>query len=374
MLSKPQTRSASVNIPTMTRDAMTLRIPPPPSSDKGENNADRFLSVQFTILKTKLPLAEKVVYALIASWQDRTCFYSHDYFAEALSCSKRKAQDVVTSLAKKGLIEVIPRVGDTNVYKALPWQDLLSVTADTLAESATPPSRICHSPTQDLLPPLAESATYKNNYKINDKIIDENTVADAPSPTFEFPLSLEEPQDSDPLQESDSLEKPIEVSEAPPIPAAPPKKAKSSAGRKVTFPSPDYWASVKPDLLSWMRDHGAEGSDEVLLPWIDERLEKLEGAALSKDMKYAAWDRTFMTWYRHLIPDKYKRGFDWFVRNAVDQTKFVEVWKKKKELEAFGYSDEGIEGYRKTLLNFDEDSPWGGNKIKHFRKTVQKGA
>jgi hypothetical protein len=123
-----------------------------------------------------------------------------------------------------------------------------------------------------------------------------------------------------------------------------------------------------------MRDHGAEGSDEVLLPWIDERLEKLEGAALSKNLKFAAWDRTFMTWYRHLIPDKYKRGFDWFVRNAVDQARFLEVWKKKKDLEAFGYSDEAIEGYRKTLLNFDEDSPWGGSKIKHFRKTVQKGA
>jgi hypothetical protein len=123
-----------------------------------------------------------------------------------------------------------------------------------------------------------------------------------------------------------------------------------------------------------MRQHGAEGSDEVLLPWIDERLEKLEGAALSKDLKFAAWDRTFMTWYRHLIPDKYKRGFDWFVRNAVDQGRFLEVWKKKKDLEAFGYSDEAIEGYRKTLLNFDEDSPWGGSKIKHFRKTVQKGA
>lgn len=166
---------------------MTLRIPPPPSSDKGENNADRFLSVHFTILKTKLPLAEKVVYALIASWQDRTCFYSHDYFAEALSCSKRKAQDVVTSLAKKGLIEVIPRVGDTNVYKALPWQDLLPVTTDTLAESATPPSRICHPPTQDLLPPLAESATYKNIYKINNKIIDKSAVADAPSPSLSEP-------------------------------------------------------------------------------------------------------------------------------------------------------------------------------------------
>lgn len=166
---------------------MTLRIPPPPSSDKGENTADRFLSVQFRILKTNLTLEEKVAYALILSWQDRTCFYSNANFAELLSCSKRKAQDVLGSLAKKGLVEVIPREGTSNIYRAIPWQGVLPLTDSTLAESATPPSRICYPPTQTVLPPLAESATNKNNYKINDKIIDKSAVADAPSPSLSEP-------------------------------------------------------------------------------------------------------------------------------------------------------------------------------------------
>jgi hypothetical protein len=205
--------------------------------------------------------------------------------------------------------------------------------------------------------------------------LEDQVVADAPLPT--------EPLLKDSLIDLDSVKEPLETLAEPetfgvtqpPRDSAPPlPKKKKTPSRNTSFPSPEYWASVKPNLLSWMRDHGAEGTDKELSGWIDERLEKLEGAALSKNLKFAAWDRTFMTWYRHLIPDKYKRGFDWFVRNAVDQPRFLEVWKKKKDLEAFGYSDEAIEGYRKTLLNFDEDSPWGGSKIKHFRKTVQKGA
>jgi hypothetical protein len=213
-----------------------------------------------------------------------------------------------------------------------------------------------------------DNTTYKDNYNTS-------IVADAPLPT--------ESLLKDSLIDLELVKEPLETLEEPessgathpPRDSAPPlPKKKKTPSRNTSFPSPEFWASVKPNLLSWMRDHGAEGTDKELSGWIDERLEKLEGAALSKNLKFAAWDRTFMTWYRHLIPDKYKRGFDWFVRNAVDQPRFLEVWKKKKDLEAFGYSDEAIEGYRKTLLNFDEDSPWGGSKIKQFRKTVQKGA
>lgn len=163
---------------------MTSTIPNIVPSGNDEITSDRFLSVQFTILKTNLTLAEKVAYALILSWRDRECFYSHQSFAELLSCSERKAQDVLKSLAKKGLIEVTARNGTSNAYRALPWQNLLPPLTDTLAESATPPSRICHPPQQNLLPPLAESATYNNNYKINDKISCNNAVADAPATTI----------------------------------------------------------------------------------------------------------------------------------------------------------------------------------------------
>lgn len=280
---------------------MTLRIPPPESSDKGENTADRFLSVHFTILKTKLPLAEKVVYALIASWQDRTCFYSHDYFAEILSCSKRKAQEVVTALAKKGLIQVIPRSGDTNVYKALPWQDLLPLPTETLAESATPPSRICHPPTQDLLPPLAESATYKNIYKINNKIIDKNTVADAPTPTSKYSLILEEPQESEVVQKSESLEKPIEVSEAPPISAAPPKTTrKSRKEAEVPFPPAEYWQGVTPSLVKWAIDNGV--AELVAQKWVAKKIDDMADSAAAKGYRFIDWAAAFRKWYRKELP------------------------------------------------------------------------
>jgi hypothetical protein len=335
-----------------------------------------FFKAHTDVLESNLSAHEKLILIAIESWNDdRDCVYGAERLARYASCCVRTAKTVTAALEKKGLITITPRTGDTNIYKAASSVADILRNAAPVQELHAPRANAARPPVQELHPTRATVAPNKNIHKINDKIIDKIIVADAPLPT--------EPELKNPLIDLDSVKEPLETLEEPeisdlthpPRDSAPPlPKKKKTPSRNTSFPSPEFWASVKPNLLSWMRDHGAEGSDEVLLPWIDERLEKLEGAALSKNLKFAAWDRTFMTWYRHLIPDKYKRGFDWFVRNAVDQPRFLEVWKKKKDLEAFGYSDEAIEGYRKTLLNFDEDSPWGGSKIKHFRKTVQKGA
>jgi len=356
---------------------MFSKIPPSLPSGKDESVRIRmFFKAHTDVLESNLSAHEKLILIAIESWNDdRDCVYGAERLARYASCCVRTAKTVTAALEKKGLITITPRTGDTNIYKAASSVADILRNAAPVQELHAPRANAARPPVQELHPTRATVAPNKNIHKINDKIIDKIIVADAPLPT--------EPELKNPLIDLDSVKEPLETLEEPetsdltqpPRDSPPPlPKKKKTPSRNTSFPSPEYWASVKPNLLSWMRDHGAEGSDEVLLPWIDERLEKLEGAALSKNLKFAAWDRTFMTWYRHLIPDKYKRGFDWFVRNAVDQPRFLEVWKKKKDLEAFGYSDEAIEGYRKTLLNFDEDSPWGGSKIKHFRKTVQKGA
>jgi hypothetical protein len=315
---------------------------------------------------------ERVMLSIVHSYQG-SCYWSISKWCEKFRQSKPTILGLIRSLEERGYLEAIRVNGKSTTYRIL----------DETGKKSLPVKKLDRTGKETLLVPVKnfdhtgkESLPYIYKYNNNDKESYSNSiVADAPLPT--------EPLLKDSLIDLDSVKEPLETLEEPetsdltqpPRDSPPPlPKKKKTPSRNTSFPSPEYWASVKPNLLSWMRDHGAEGSDEVLLPWIDERLEKLEGAALSKNLKFAAWDRTFMTWYRHLIPDKYKRGFDWFVRNAVDQPRFLEVWKKKKDLEAFGYSDEAIEGYRKTLLNFDEDSPWGGSKIKHFRKTVQKGA
>lgn len=375
---------------------MPKNIPSPSLPDKGRKRIMRIIIEDPVLSLTDISFLEKGILALAHSFTKNgsRLYLSDEDLAVPLCTHRTTVNKAVQKLVKLGYLEKRTELREGGKsYRSLSslipeHSNILHLCSDEIDESIVA-NRYSHSSKTLQCSPTIVAKRYshsseslhiiKSNLKdINLKEVKE-IVADAPTPTSEYSLTLEGTQDSEVLQESESLKELIEVSEAPPIPAAPPekqktKKRKEPSGRKVAFPSPEYWASVKPHLLTWMRDHGAQGTDEELLPWINERLQKLEGAALSKDMKYAAWDRTFMTWYRHLIPDKYKRGFDWFVRNAVDQTKFVEVWKKKKELEAFGYSDEGIEGYRKTLLNFDEDSPWGGNKIKHFRKTVQKGA
>ena len=315
---------------------------------------------------------ERVMLSIVHSYQG-SCYWSISKWCEKFRQSKPTILGLIRSLEERGYLEAIRVNGKSTTYRIL----------DETGKKSLPVKKLDRTGKETLLVPVKnfdhtgkESLPYIYKYNNNDKESYSNSiVADAPLPT--------EPLLKDSLIDLDSVKEPLETLEEPetsdltqpPRDSPPPlPKKKKTPSRNTSFPSPEYWASVKPNLLTWMRHHGAEGSDEVLLPWIDERLEKLEGAALSKNLKFAAWDRTFMTWYRHLIPDKYKRGFDWFVRNAVDQPRFLEVWKKKKDLEAFGYSDEAIEGYRKTLLNFDEDSPWGGSKIKHFRKTVQKGA
>jgi len=370
---------------------MPKNIPSPSLPDKGRKRIMRIIIEDPVLSLTDISFLEKGILALAHSFTKNgsRLYLSDEDLAVPFSTHRMTVNRAVQNLVKLGYLEkrTEARTGGKS-YRSLgslvdEHSNKMHLCLDEVNESIAT-NCISHSNKMHLCSPSIATNCISHSNKLH-HIIKSNLkdinlkevkeiVADAPTPTDEFPLTLKEPQDSEVVQESDSLKELTKVSEAPPIPAAPPKKRKEPSGRKVTFPSPEYWAEKRPDLLIWMRDHGAQGTDEELLRWIDERLEKLEGAALSKDMKYAAWDRTFMTWYRHLIPDKYKRGFDWFVRNAVDQTKFVEVWKKKRELEAFGYSDEGIEGYRKTLLNFDEDSPWGGNKIKHFRKTVQKGA
>jgi hypothetical protein len=315
---------------------------------------------------------ERVMLSIVYSYQG-SCYWSISKWCEKFRQSKPTILGLIRSLEERGYLEAIRVNGKSTTYRIL----------DETGKKSLPVKKLDRTGKETLLAPVKnfdrtgkESLPYIYKYNNNDKESYSNSiVADAPLPT--------ETELKDSLIDLDSVKEPLETLEEPeisdlthpPRDSAPPlPKKKKTPSRNTSFPSPEYWASVKPNLLTWMRQHGAEGSDKELSGWIDERLEKLEGAALSKNLKFAAWDRTFMTWYRHLIPDKYKRGFDWFVRNAVDQPRFLEVWKKKKDLEAFGYSDEAIEGYRKTLLNFDEDSPWGGSKIKHFRKTVQKGA
>jgi hypothetical protein len=315
---------------------------------------------------------ERVMLSIVHSYQG-SCYWSISKWCEKFRQSKPTILGLIRSLEERGYLEAIRVNGKSTTYRIL----------DETGKKSLPVKKLDRTGKETLLVPVKnfdhtgkESLPYIYKYNNNDKESYSNSiVADAPLPTKTLLKdslidldSVKEPLETLAEPESSGVTQPPRDS-APPLP-----EKKKAASRNTSFPSPEYWASVKPNLLSWMRDHGAEGTDKELSGWIDERLEKLEGAALSKNLKFAAWDRTFMTWYRHLIPDKYKRGFDWFVRNAVDQPRFLEVWKKKKDLEAFGYSDEAIEGYRKTLLNFDEDSPWGGSKIKHFRKTVQKGA
>jgi len=355
---------------------MSKKIPHRSLSSNEESVQSSFLYIPSDLFNDfSLSLEEERILAIIRSYGG-SCYWSVERFAKYCRCSVRQTLRAIQKLEKSGRIQKKNRGSLSNLYSEIPltcqtgmmtnWHDdkLAHLTCQPVTMNMTN----CHNQHDSLSPYIdKDNKTDKDNYNTS-------IVADAP-----LPIKIEL---KDSLTDLDFVKEPFETLgepesldvTLPPRDSAPPLPKKKAPSRNTSFPSPEYWAGVKPNLLSWMRDHGAQGTDAELSSWIDERLEKLEGAALSKNLKFAAWDRTFMTWYRHLIPDKYKRGFDWFVRNAVDQAKFLEVWKKKKDLEAFGYSDEAIEGYRKTLLNFDEDSPWGGSKIKHFRKTVQKGA
>jgi hypothetical protein len=371
---------------------MSTKIPLSCPPDKGKMRSIMRIIIEEPILSLPIPFIEKGILSLAKSFTDNgsRLYLSDEELSKPLFTHRMTVNRAIQNLVKLGYLEkrVESREGGKS-YRSLKYlgvehSNKLHLCLDGDDESI---ATNCISDSNKLhlcSPSIATNCiTHSNklhhiterNLKDHNLKVTESIVADAPLPT--------ETELKDSLTNLEPVKEPLETLAGPessgvtqpPRDFAPPlPKKKKAPSRNTSFPSPEYWASVKPNLLTWMRQHGAEGSDEVLLPWIDERLEKLEGAALSKNLKFAAWDRTFMTWYRHLIPDKYKRGFDWFVRNAVDQPRFLEVWKKKKDLEAFGYSDEAIEGYRKTLLNFDEDSPWGGSKIKHFRKTVQKGA
>ena len=370
---------------------MSTKIPVSFPSDKGKMRSIMRIIIEEPILFLSIPFIEKGILSLAKSFTDNgsRLYLSDEELSKPLFTHRMTVNRAIQNLVKLGYLEkrVESREGGKS-YRSLKYvgvehSNKLYLCSDSDDESI---ATNCISDSNKLhlcSPSIATNCiTHSNklhhitkrNLKDHNLKVTERVVADAP-----LPIKIEL---KDSLTDLDSVKEPFETLgepesldvTLPPRDSAPPLPKKKAPSRNTSFPSPEYWAGVKPNLLSWMRDHGAQGTDAELSSWIDERLEKLEGAALSKNLKFAAWDRTFMTWYRHLIPDKYKRGFDWFVRNAVDQAKFLEVWKKKKDLEAFGYSDEAIEGYRKTLLNFDEDSPWGGSKIKHFRKTVQKGA
>lgn len=370
---------------------MTKKILPPLPSGNPEkrNNGVQTYDSKITywfippeIGALQIPLLQKNILGVVATFTRNggECWATDTQFGEAFQWSRQKVNAAINGMVSAGFLQKdVTRLSNGMTPRRL-WiaQPFLTLSPTVTTSTIEPMDLVthgdypCHRERLPLSPTVTTLVTHgdtNSNIIKKEKVI-KSAVADAPSPTLEFPLTLEEPQDLDPLQESDFLEKPIEISEAPPIPAAPPKKAKSSAGRKMSFPSVEYWTEKKPDLIEWAKKRGAIGTDEEIGHWVDERLEKLEGAAISKDMKYSSWYQTFQTFYQHLIPTQLKKAFDKLVLAANDKDRFHKIWEQAPSAKKFGFELEGVESYRYRLMNFDEDSREGGTLLKQFIKTV----
>lgn len=375
---------------------MTKKIPPPLPSGNPEkrNNSAQINDSKITywfippeIGALPIPLIQKNILGVVATFTRNggECWATDTQFGEAFQWSRQKVNAAINGMVAAGwLRKDVTRLSNGTTPRRL-WLASPPIPLSPTVTSSTPnPTDLvthgdypCHLERLPLSPTVTTLVTHgdtNSNIIKKEKVIKE-IVAAAPTPTYEFPLSLGEPQDSEVPQQSESLKKPIEISEAPPIPAAPPekqktKKRKEPSGRKVSFPNPEYWAEKRPDLIDWAKKRGALGTDEEIGRWVDERLEKLEGAAISKDMKYSSWSQTFQNFYHHLIPTQLKKAFDGLVLAANDKNRFHDIWDKAPSAKKFGFEAEGVEAYRYRLKNFDEDSREGGTLLKHFIKTV----
>lgn len=367
---------------------MPKNIPSPSLPDKGRKRIMRIIIEDPVLSLTDISFLEKGILALAHSFTKNgsRLYLSDEDLAVPLCTHRTTVNKAVQKLVKLGYLEKRTELREGGKsYRSLSslipeHSNILHLCSDEIDESIVA-NRYSHSSKTLQCSPTIVAKRYshsseslhiiKSNLKdINLKEVKE-IVADAPTPTTEYSLTLEEPQDSEVLQESESLKELIEVSEAPPIPAAPPKTTrKARKGAEVAFPSPEYWAEKRPDLIDWAKKRGALGTDEEIGRWVDERLEKLEGAAISKDMKYSSWSQTFQNFYHHLIPTQLKKAFDGLVLAANEKNRFHDIWDKAPSAKKFGFEAEGVEAYRYRLKNFDEDSREGGTLLKHFIKTV----
>jgi hypothetical protein len=210
-----------------------------------------FFKAHTDVLESNLSAHEKLILIAIESWNDdRDCIYGAERLARYASCCVRTAKTVTAALEKKGLITITPRTGDTNIYKAVSSVADILRNAAPVQELHAPRANAARPPVQELHSTRATVAPNKNINKINDKIIDKITVADAPLPT--------EPLLKNPLIDLDSVKEPFEIQEAPPIPAAPPKahrflaaelSAEHRAKLLAQIKSPAQRAGLDPEKL-----------------------------------------------------------------------------------------------------------------------------
>lgn len=281
---------------------MTKKIPLPSLSDKGKTiTFHRF--PHHIWHDQNLSLHERVVLCRVWSFLPRRCYLSYAQWAKELGCHRVTAVEILNKLVNKNKLTKSPAPEGSNEWH-LVVSDYHLINEDDVASSPTllPLVVTDYPPSSPTLPVLV--VTDYPRRSLEDQLEDhkeDQIVADAPTPTCEYSLSLGEPQDSDPLRESDSLKKPIEISEAPPIPAAPPKATrKARKGAEVPFPPAEYWQGVTPSLVKWAVDNGV--AESVAQKWVAQKIDDMADSAAAKGYRFIDWAAAFRKWYRKELP------------------------------------------------------------------------
>lgn len=280
---------------------MPKKIPLPSLSDKGKTiTFHRF--PHHIWHDQNLSLHERVVLCRVWSFENSTpplpCYLSFEQWARELGCKRRHTIKVLSLLIEKKLLSKIGRGTQTNLWALVHTEHQQEdASAYRTLPSAYRTPVLVHTEHQ--------TSVYSAPKKIKEDQLEDHKedqiVADAPTPTYEFPLSLGEPQDSEVPLESDSLKEPIEISEAPPIPAAPPKTTrKARKGAEVPFPPAEYWQGVTPSLVKWAVDNGV--AESVAAKWIAQKIDDMNDSAAAKGYRFIDWAAAFRKWYRKELP------------------------------------------------------------------------
>lgn len=259
---------------TQKRRTVTLKIPTLLPSGNTESVQIRpFWKAYTDIFETTLSAYEKIILTAVASWPEGKCRYSEKKLAQYASCSTKTIQRSIKSLAHQGLLIVTPVDGTTSIYRVRPWTQSPDPTEVPWTESPTPLDTESTLPWTHSPDTLDTESTYNINNKINDKIINKISVADAPiTPT---------------LAES-----------ATPSPSSKPEP--KTKAKKKPFPDEAYWSDAFPGILEWMKSKGFDGSDTAAKTWFDQCVERMRDACEANPTKYRYenWSAAFRNWNR----------------------------------------------------------------------------
>lgn len=246
---------------------MPKNIPSPSLPDKGRKRIMRIIIEDPVLSLTDISFLEKGILALAHSFTKNgsRLYLSDEDLAVPFSTHRMTVNRAVQNLVKLGYLEkrTEARTGGKS-YRSLgslvdEHSNKMHLCLNEVNESIAT-NCISHSNKMHLCSPSIATNCISHSNKLH-HIIKSNLkdinlkevkeiVAAAPTPTYEFPLTLGEPQDLEVPLESESVKEPIEVSEAPPLPAAPPKAKKAKQPERgwsdvQAAATPEQWESIE---------------------------------------------------------------------------------------------------------------------------------